>query len=198
MDETQKNVQTGPRNTEVIRKDVTCRITEAIERGYHPIAYTQTIDNGTIFGLQTPIGQFRRTAPVITKHLTRSCYFVLCPEWRTLTGVIHYHGIIFITDRTRWLRTTRPALRREGFICLKEIDNLQKWIEYFTKEAQIAESILKRNMPICSQVHKQGPWDRALFSPTKESNVNIDGGESGLDPEELPQASEAGQGADLV
>lgn len=187
-----------PRDYGVIRKEVDSFVQQRILEGKIPIAYTQTIDRGTLFGIQTPRGQYRRTAPRITKLLSRATEFVLVPEFRRLTGEIHYHGIIFITNSGRWLRLTRRYLKNEGFICLKYIDNMEKWIDYFTKEAQLAEELLNRPMPIVDLVPERGPAP-SLPSTTKaeETSALVDG-ESGFNPEELPQVGEAGQGADLV
>lgn len=91
---------------------------------------------------KSPYGQFKETAPAITKLLHRSCKFELFPEWRHATGDIHYHGIIRIVDHIKWLKQTLPSLKGHGFILIKKIDNKSKWDEYCKKERDISKGIL--------------------------------------------------------
>lgn len=91
---------------------------------------------------KSPFGQFKETAPAITKLLHRSCRFELFPEWRHATGDIHYHGIIWIVDTIKWLKQTLPSLKGHGFVLIKKIDNYSKWEEYCIKERGVANGIL--------------------------------------------------------
>lgn len=112
-------------------------------------AYTQTFKSIKSTG---PRGQFKETAPYLTKLLGRSCDYCIVPEWRTGSGEIHYHGVIIIKDKVKWLRSTRGCLVNLGFLKLKSIDNMQKWMKYFLKEVVVAEEITKLSMPMFDPV----------------------------------------------
>lgn len=129
---------------------ITKRLAEYVNQPSKTIfAYTQTF---TATHLKTPKGQFKETVVHLTKLLARSTAFILVPEWRATNGSIHYHGILIIKDRIKWLKQTLPSLRTLGYVLIKPIDNMQKWIEYFTKEMYIASGIIDLQMPICEQV----------------------------------------------
>lgn len=166
-------LQIVPNTIARIRKDVVKELNKTYALGYEPYAFTQTIDEGTVFGLRTPKGRFRRTAPILTKILGRSAEFILVPEWRATNGSIHYHGVIFIRDRIKWLKSTLSQLKDQGFVLIKKIDNMDKWVDYFVKEAHIAEDILGVKMPIVSQVnYRAQTLTFDIIKALEEENVN--------------------------
>jgi len=99
---------------------------------------------------KTPRAQYWETICDLTKTLNRSTLFCIVPEWRTTDGSIHYHGTVKIYDRIKWLKQTLPAIKRLGFVCIKPIkkDGMKGWHKYFTKEIEIAESIVGHPMPV--------------------------------------------------
>lgn len=98
---------------------------------------------------KTLIGQLKDTLPIVTEILHKSTIFQLWPEWRMTNGSIHYHGTICIVDKLKWLKATLPSLKRQGFIMIKKIDNMEKWITYCKKEQEVAEGVLK--IPLSSK-----------------------------------------------
>lgn len=103
---------------------------------------------------KTPRGQFKESAPYLTRILKRSTSFNIIPEFRHTTGDIHYHGIICITDYIKWHKSTLPELKRLGFVCIKKIhkDLRDGWIKYYTKEIDIAKGILGDYFPLTSEI----------------------------------------------
>lgn len=122
------------------KKDTSPAINEVME-------YAITITFKTLH-CKSPYGQFKETAPAITKLLNRSCTFELFPEWRHCTGDIHYHGVIQIKDYIKWLKQTLPSLKSHGFILIKKIDNRPKWNEYCEKERKISRGILPEQITL--------------------------------------------------
>lgn len=134
------------------------------------LAYTQTF---TKVYRKRPKGQFCETATWITRTLERSTDFILCPEWRTTNGSIHYHGVIAVKDRIKWLKSTLPSLRIQGFVCIKPIDNLQKWITYFLKEALEAQEIVGLPMPMFDRVVPMKKPSALLEGAAVEDPINL-------------------------
>lgn len=99
-------------------------------------------------------GQFKETAPYLTKILKRSCLFDIVPEFRVHDGSIHYHGRIQIIDRIKWIKETLPSLKRLGFICIKILkDDIKNgWIKYYHKEIDIANAVLGNYFPLMSEI----------------------------------------------
>lgn len=91
---------------------------------------------------KTPRGQFGETMPYLTKLLHQSTIFALMPEWRHRDGSIHAHCIIKIKDIVKWLKQTLPSLKRLGYILVKSIDDELKWMDYMTKEIEVARRII--------------------------------------------------------
>lgn len=136
-----------PQTIEQIRKSVVSWVDTRADLLI--LAYTQTISN---LRTKMPASQFKESAPYLTKTLGRSTEYLLVPEWRTNTGEIHYHGIILVKDKVKWFKETLPALKSLGFEKIKNIDWIEKWIDYIVKEAEVANRILKLPMPITDRV----------------------------------------------
>jgi len=138
------------RNTAAIRRRIGTVISQMDMGGTETVyAYTQTFK---CLRNKRPRAQFKETIVFLTKTLARSCLYTIIPEWRYTTGEIHYHGILCIKDSIKWFKQTLPTLRYQGYICLKPIDNLEKWIDYIVKQAYIAEGILTMDMPISQEM----------------------------------------------
>lgn len=103
---------------------------------------------------KSPEGQLKETLPALTLLLHRSCYFDIYPEYRITTGDIHYHCMIRIFDKIKWLKSTLPSLKGLGFILVKKIDDLEKWTSYCLKEVDIIRGIVgsKLEVPITRHV----------------------------------------------
>lgn len=137
---------------------------EAIEKNV--VLYSEPYAITITFGYlkcKTPGGQFKETISYLTKILDRSCDFKLWPEWRTTTGHIHYHGVVWIKDKIKWFKETLPKISSLGFKLLKKIDNEDKWQKYCVKEQNIAESILGISIPITKPIiFKTGPGRKSF------------------------------------
>lgn len=103
---------------------------------------------------KSPKGQFKETAPYLTKLLSRSTEFWIIPEFRHTTGDIHYHGVIKIKDYIKWHKSTLPSLKSLGFICIKLIhkDKYDGWEEYCKEEIYIAKGLLGDYFPLRSKI----------------------------------------------
>lgn len=101
---------------------------------------------------KTPKGQFKETIVYLTKLLNRSTKYKLWPEWRRTSGDIHYHGVVEIKDDIKWFKETLPRLKLQGYLLIKKIDNLDKWLFYCQKDAIIASGILEINVPIVDMI----------------------------------------------
>lgn len=108
-------------------------------------AFTQTFRD---IHSKRPLGQFRETAPHLTKQLGRAADFCIVPEYRDTNGSIHYHGIVIIKDTFIWQKCVLPLLKNMGHILLKRIDNMERWVKYFLKDAELAQRLTLSPMPI--------------------------------------------------
>ncbi len=103
--------------------------------GFDMLAYTQTFKRGKLdlapFDVQHRFRSFD-----LWSVLNQTVNYFLVPE-ATTVGNIHYHGIILsIKNRKKrsWYNKVLPELKRFGFIQLKKIDDLSKWIDYCLKD----------------------------------------------------------------
>lgn len=115
---------------------------------------------------KTPKGQFKETAPYLTKLLKRSTDFSIIPEFRISNNSIHYHGIISINDRIKWHKSTLPSLQSLGFICIKPLkqNGFDGWVKYYHKEIDICNAILGNLFPL----------DSEIAFKAKEKDIKID------------------------
>lgn len=120
-----------------------------------PVEYKEKTQAITIthsyFKNKTPYGQFKEKAPALTKALAESSDFEIVPEYRC-DGTLHWHGIVTIKDHYIWVTKTVQFLKRQGFIKLKPIDDMEKWKLYYNKQKWVAEKITKLEMPVNREV----------------------------------------------
>lgn len=95
-----------------------------------------------------PKTQFKESYYWLASTLEASTDYEMYPEWRMVSGTIHYHGVIIIKDKIKWLRQTLPRLKRNGFIKIKPVREFMGWIEYCSKEAKEAKEILNVTLPM--------------------------------------------------
>jgi len=102
------------------------------------MAYTQTFKPSKLqnapFDVQHRIRSFD-----VWNYLNYYVNFIMAPE-ATCTGNVHYHGIVIsIKPRKKrlWYNKVLPELKSLGFICLKPMKDLSKWIStYMLKSCQ--------------------------------------------------------------
>jgi len=76
------------------------------------------------------------------KHLNRCCKkIIIYPEFAA-SGRLHCHGIIWVSDMIKWHKSVRPLLKRNGMLLVKEIDDIDKWVDYIIKDAKDTRGIL--------------------------------------------------------
>lgn len=51
-----------------------------------------------------------------------------------VNNTIHLHGILQITNKVKYHKETIPLIKSYGYIKVKHVFDLQKWIEYCTKD----------------------------------------------------------------
>jgi hypothetical protein len=144
-----------PHKTETVMEDTKkdTKVLDPYDKYKHDWCYAVTITFKRLV-LKTPFGQFKETAPYLTKLLQECADFELYPEWRHTTGDIHYHGCIFIWDFVKWFKRVLPSLKNQGFLLLKKIDKPDKWLTYCKKEVHIAKQIIPEQitLPIDKQI----------------------------------------------
>lgn len=72
---------------------------------------------------------------------------IIMPELNK-NGNLHYHGTIVIKDKIKWYKVILPKLKKDGFVLIKSIDDMQKWTEYINKTKEEMMIITERELPI--------------------------------------------------
>jgi len=81
-----------------------------------------------------PHEQLSWTAQRLQKQLDKCCDYIMIPELQ-MTGVIHYHGVIKITDKIKYFKSVLPWIKINcGFVKVEKIVNLENIFKYMTKE----------------------------------------------------------------
>lgn len=98
---------------------------------------------------------YRNHLVKIFSKFHRACsMFIICPEL-TLQGNIHYHGIFQVKDEIKWFKYILPTMKRQGFIKVKQIDDLPKWSKYIIKKLPImAEMFSEYPVPYTHNEYK--------------------------------------------
>lgn len=109
----------------------------------------------------------------IVRLLNRtSIEYTLYPEF-DMNGRLHYHGIVIVKNKTNWLRTTLPGLKRIGFVCVKTNPDA-KWTQYCTKEWEVTKKVLQIDKPIMYEKLKPGPKVNVIKEVNKISTNILD------------------------
>lgn len=110
---------------------------------FEMLAYTQTFRRSKLDLAPFDV-QHRYRSIDLWSALNENVNYFLVPE-PTTVGNIHYHGIIIsIKNRKKrkWYNEVLPQLKGFGFITLKKIDDLSKWIDYCLKETEDFEYLM--------------------------------------------------------
>lgn len=91
--------------------------------------------------------QYEFTHTRVIRALKPSCEFICYPEL-TLVGAIHYHVMLKITNSFSWYSVTLKRLRLLGRCDIQRIKNWDDTYKYITKDVQLMEDLLKRNICI--------------------------------------------------
>lgn len=101
-----------------------------------------------------PKAQFITTIIQIVRLLRASCeLFEIYPEM-TEEGNLHYHLICLIKDKIKWYKSVLPSFKRNGFVKIKKIFNIDKWREYCNKERATMEELLGVKIPLTRETTK--------------------------------------------
>lgn len=96
-----------------------------------------------------PVWQFKTTKEDLSS-LLNSC----ATDWKmypelTTDGNLHYHGILAIRDKVKWYKKVLPTFKRNGFVKLKKVFDLDEWIAYCRKDLKLMKKILEyRQIPL--------------------------------------------------
>ncbi len=109
-----------------------------------PLAYTQTFKASKLMNLSFDTQHTYKSNDLVTE-LQSVVNFVLVPE-ATVEGNVHYHGIIISIKKRKkrkWYNETLPTLKRMGFLKLKKISDMSRWIDYMLKDFEDFEYMIK-------------------------------------------------------
>lgn len=81
---------------------------------------------------------------LIHRMLNRACsQFKMFPEL-TDAGHLHWHGFVEVKDPSKWFLQVCPTfVKKLGFIKVKKITNLSKWLEYSMKNIDLTKDLFK-------------------------------------------------------
>lgn len=100
----------------------------------------------------TSVEQYDMTSDELVKHLLSECIKVSLIAEHTKNFNIHYHGIVTMRHiingscQKRLVDSFRKS-KHFGFVCIKQIEDEEGWIDYMSKELLETSSLLGR-MPI--------------------------------------------------
>lgn len=100
------------------------------------LAFTQTFKASSIDG--APISKQIHCKMVDLFIPLSSCSsFVILPEVHTSGkkyGSIHFHGLLCVNKQWKWYNKVLPFLKSLGFVTVKPVFELTKWIDYLIKD----------------------------------------------------------------
>lgn len=81
--------------------------------------------------------------------LLRKCSkdYTIYPE-QDINGRLHYHGVIQVSDMIKYHKNVLPGLKLIGFVKVKPITNLQKWLDYCKKEWENTKKVFGIDDPL--------------------------------------------------
>lgn len=108
-----------------------------------PYAFTATLR--PLMYKHKPITQFKRSCAALNRVIEDNdlVFDYLFPEV-TAANNVHYHGVILL-DHKSWLHANdyvQELFRNNeqiGYICLKEMKDSGKWLEYCSKQAEFVQ-----------------------------------------------------------
>lgn len=99
-------------------------------------AYTQTFAPSSFDG--APISkQIHCKMCDIFIQLATCCDFIILPEVHKSGkkyGAVHFHGVLHIKKEWKWFNKCLPYLKSLGFVTIKPIFELTKWLDYLVKD----------------------------------------------------------------
>lgn len=115
---------------------------------------------------------YRNDIEIIRRALNRcSQEYVIYPEL-DVSGRLHYHGIVNIKHKKNWMISSLPALKKLGFVCVKNNVN-EGWTQYITKDWNDTKVFLDIDEPIVYRKLRPGPKIE-LLEEIKKSKTILD------------------------
>jgi len=131
-------------NKQMIRQMIIDRLDLYRDDAWQPVAYTQTFKNSSLMNMSFDT-QHEYKSRDIVHTLQDIVNFVVVPE-ATIEGNVHYHGIIISIKKRKkrkWYNETLPTLKSMGFIKIKKISDMSRWIDYMLKDFEDFEYMIK-------------------------------------------------------
>jgi len=131
-------------NKQIIRQRIINLLELHRDAKWEPLAYTQTFKGSNLTNSSFDTQHNYKSVDIVTE-LQSVVNFVFTPE-ATVEGNVHYHGIIISIKKKKkrkWYNETLPALKRMGFIKLKKITDMSRWIDYMLKDFEDFEYMVK-------------------------------------------------------
>lgn len=126
-----------------------------------------------------PIGQLRRYVEELRALRNLCCSCQISPEL-FVNGSIHFHitaRLIKKSYRIPFYKNVLPAMRRQGFVKIKKIDDLVPWVKYCSKDHDIMKEILNMDLPITrdSQIFKREKHKKCRSRIPDHKEVKFEG-----------------------
>ncbi len=131
-------------NKQIIRQEIIKQLDLHRDATWEPLAYTQTFKGSNLTNSSFDTQHNYKSVDIVTE-LQSVVNFVFTPE-ATVEGNVHYHGIIISIKnkkKRKWYNETLPNLKRMGFIKLKKITDMSRWITYMLKDFEDFEYMVK-------------------------------------------------------
>jgi len=122
-------------NKQMIRQNIIDRLELYRHDDWQPVAYTQTFKNNSLMNMPFDTQHEYKHRDII-HALQEVVNFVVVPE-ATVEGNVHYHGIIISIKKKKkrkWYNEALPSLKAMGFIKIKKITDMSRWIDYMLKD----------------------------------------------------------------
>lgn len=140
--------------------------------GTQLIAYTQTINPKMLIGEVTICKQHKIMFPEICRILKRFCKkWYLYPEIQPKSGMLHYHGILYVSSKKDMLNNRPCLIQTVGFTELKPCTDIAGWHEYCTKEA--GQTPLNKHCYTNEDYKKDKPTQNTIQSGLRAFGVEI-------------------------
>lgn len=131
-------------NKQIIRQNLIELLDLYRDDNWVPLAYTQTFKASKLSNSSFDT-QHTYKCEDLVHAMQEVVNFVFVPE-ATVEGNVHYHGIIISIKKRKkrkWYNETLPTLKRMGFLKLKKISDMSRWIDYMLKDFEDFEYMIK-------------------------------------------------------
>lgn len=126
-----------------------------------------------------PIGQLQHYTENLRQLLNLCCSCQISPEL-FVNGSLHFHitaRLIKKSYRIAFYKHVLPAMRRQGFVKIKKIDDLVQWVKYCSKDDEIMKEILNMDLPLTrdSKIFKRERHKKCRSRIPEHKEVKFEG-----------------------